>query len=42
MDELVYLIIAIFVAYVIYGIVREKKSTPNHIPRQSEKARGSR
>jgi len=32
MDELVYLIIAIFVAYVIYGIVREKKSTPTTSP----------
>lgn len=32
MTELVYLIIAIFVAYVIYGIVSEKKSTATTSP----------
>ena len=32
MDELVYLIIAICVAYVIYGIVSEKKSTGTTSP----------
>jgi len=37
MDELVYLIIAIFVAYVIYGIVREKKSTGTTSPDSQKK-----
>ena len=41
MDELIYLIIAIFMAYVIYGIVRDKKSTttPSPVnPAKSEKS----
>ena len=37
MDELVYLIIAIFVAYVIYGIVSEKKSTGTTSPDSQKK-----
>ena len=37
MDELVYLIIAIFVAYVIYGIVSEKKSTLTTSPDSQKK-----
>ncbi|NOT12875.1 MAG: hypothetical protein HOP23_13755 [Methylococcaceae bacterium] len=37
MDELVYLIIAIFVAYVIYGIVSEKKSTATTSPDSQKK-----
>ena len=37
MDELVYLIIAICVAYVIYGIVSEKKSTPTTSPDSQKK-----
>ena len=37
MDELVYLIIAICVAYVIYGIVSEKKSTATTSPDSQKK-----
>ena len=37
MDELVYLIIAIFVAYVIYGIVREKNQPPTTSPDSQKK-----
>ena len=37
MDELIYLIIAIFMAYVIYGIVSEKKSTLTTSPDSQKK-----